>query len=331
MTDSLNHIATLLKGTGDPLRLEVLRALKTDSFGVLELCAIFDIKQSGMSHHLKVLANSGAVTRQREGNSIFYCRPLVDTRQSTGQLLAALFLAVDSACLPAEIEGNIQTIKKQRAEAARAFFNKHANQFKKQQELIAPYEQYAETSKDLLLHTQPQPQHCILEIGPGEGAFLNEISPLCNTVIALDISEEMLEKSQQFANTHKLGNVEFILGDTQKAVEAQLHADRIVCNMVLHHVPSPADVFNDSAKLLKQGGSLIVADLCRHDQQWAQDNCGDLWLGFDPDELTRLANNAGFEDKESLFLGLRNGFQVQVRRFDKKSTHSLNTTTHPQG
>ena len=71
LNESFLNIASLLKGTGDPLRLEILRALKTDSLGVQELCNIFDIKQSGMSHHLKVLAKAGAVTTRREGNSIF--------------------------------------------------------------------------------------------------------------------------------------------------------------------------------------------------------------------------------------------------------------------
>jgi ArsR family transcriptional regulator len=87
--------------------------------------------------------------------------------------------------------------------------------------------------------------------------------------------------------------------------------------MVLHHVPSPAEVFSDSAALLKPGGSLVVTDLCRHDQRWAKENCGDLWLGFEPEDLTRWANAAGLEDSESLYLGLRNGFQIQVRRFEK--------------
>ena len=317
--NSFQAIAALLKGAGDPLRLEVLRALRTDSLGVLELCHIFDIKQSGMSHHLKVLAKAGVVTTRREGNSIFYRRVLTHTQTNMGQLLNALYSVIDDTPLSAAVTRNIRSIKQQRADSAKLFFNKHASQFKQQQESIAPYEQYAESAKDLLLHTlvddTVKPQ-CILEIGPGEGTFLKELSPLCQRVIALDISEEMLEKAQNYSSSCQLNNIDFMLGDTQTALKKAIQPDRIVCNMVLHHVPSPADVFHDSAQLLPAGGSLIVTDLCRHDQSWAIDNCGDLWLGFDPDELTQWALSAGFEDKESLYLGLRNGFQVQVRRFE---------------
>jgi ArsR family transcriptional regulator len=69
-------LAALCKASGDPLRLNVLRALANDSFGVLELAQIFDIGQSGMSHHLKVLAQADLVATRREGNAIFYRRAL---------------------------------------------------------------------------------------------------------------------------------------------------------------------------------------------------------------------------------------------------------------
>ena len=67
-------LAALCKASGDELRLNVLRVLASDSFGVLELAQIFDIGQSGMSHHLKVLAQAELVATRREGNAIFYRR-----------------------------------------------------------------------------------------------------------------------------------------------------------------------------------------------------------------------------------------------------------------
>ncbi|KFJ92302.1 hypothetical protein JF55_09160, partial [Pseudomonas sp. 1-7] len=69
--DPCDELAALCKAGGDPLRLNVLRTLSNDSFGVLELAQIFAIGQSGMSHHLKVLAQAGLVAtrpprRQRD-------------------------------------------------------------------------------------------------------------------------------------------------------------------------------------------------------------------------------------------------------------------------
>lgn len=315
--DHLTSLAQLCKGTGDPLRLEVLRALKMDSFGVLELCDIFDIKQPAMSHHLKVLAKAGAVTTRREGNSIFYRRTLADQNQPQGQLLSALYSAIDQIALSADTSRRIEGIKQEREEAAREFFDRHAEQFREQQELIALFDQYAESVKDLLLQTNPHKRQSALEIGPGEGAFLSTLSDLFEQVTAIDISKEMLEQAAALREQQGLNNVTLLQADTEDAVKQGILVDRIVCNMVLHHVPSPADVFEDCARLLKPGGALIVADLCRHDQDWAKQSCGDLWLGFDPKELTDWAHDAGLDSTEDLYVGLRNGFQIQVRRFDK--------------
>ena len=67
-------LAATFKAAGDPMRLEILRIMERDSFGVLELCKIFAVQQPSMSHHLKVLAKAGLVATRREGNSIFYFR-----------------------------------------------------------------------------------------------------------------------------------------------------------------------------------------------------------------------------------------------------------------
>lgn len=312
-------IAQLCKAAGDDLRLEIVRALKNDSFGVLELSDIFEMRQSGMSHHLKVLSKAGILTTRREGNSIFYRRMLVDVTVPVGALLKSLYHAIDSTPLSAGVETNIASIKEQRADSARVFFNRVADELDQKQELIALPEHYLDSTRAVLDQCAPCREGCALEIGPGDGRFLATLSSRYKEVVALDISEEMLAKAGQFCSEHGLGNVRLIRGDTQEACREGLQADRIICNMVLHHVPSPADVFADSARILRQNGSLIVTDLCRHEQQWARERCGDLWLGFEPEELNDWAGAAGLVEQEGLYLGLRNGFQVQVRRFDKQA------------
>jgi ArsR family transcriptional regulator len=71
------------------------------------------------------------------------------------------------------------------------------------------------------------------------------------------------------------------------------------------------------ASALRPGGVLLLTDLCAHDQGWARDACGDLWLGFAPADLARWAAAAGLGEGESIYLALRNGFRVQLRVFHK--------------
>ena len=105
MPDSLAaDLASLCKDSADPLRLQVLRVLREDSFGVSELCSIFDIRQPALSHHLKVLAGASLVATRREGNSIFYRRAQLGQRPELESLQAQLFAAVDQIELPVETE-----------------------------------------------------------------------------------------------------------------------------------------------------------------------------------------------------------------------------------
>jgi ArsR family transcriptional regulator len=328
-------LANLCKSMGDPLRLEILRILKADSFNVMELCDIFDSRQSGMSHHLKVLANAGAVTTRREGNSIYYRRALSDTESVQGTLQQALLLQLDTVSPAPEIMARIDQIKHQRAETARAFFDRYVQEFQHQQTRIAPDAQYADAALQLLRKTPVPLPHRALEIGPGEGTFLTRLAEHFEKIIALDISSEMLQEAARRTQHLSAETVNFFHGDTQAALKQNIEVSHVVCNMVLHHVPSPADLFQDISQLLIPGGTLVLTDLCRHEQHWVRQACGDLWLGFDPEELGQWATCAGLNEQDSLYIGLRNGFQIQVRSFIKPATRSelnnhINPTTHSQ-
>lgn len=317
---SVDDLAQIFKASGDPLRLEILRVLRRDTFGVLELSQLFDMRQSGMSHHLKVMHTAGLLESQREGNAIFYRRPLhLGRERLTDQVIRQIFESVDQTPLPASLQAKITGIREQRADQSQAFFARHAEQFREQQELIAAFELYAEPVAELLrARAVRHVWRRALEIGPGEGGFLPVLAGLCQTVVAVDNSRNMLAKAGQTCRDEGLDNVTLIEGTTETLRDRCCPPfDLVVANMVLHHVPSPADIFLDAAELMTPGACLVISDLRSHDQDWVKANCGDLWLGFEPEELSAWASEAGLEAGESLFVGLRNGFHIQVQEFWK--------------
>ncbi len=64
----------------------------------------------------------------------------------------------------------------------------------------------------------------VLEVGPGEGQLLVELAAKFRKLIALDNSEEMLEKSRDAVSSANFRDVEFILGDTAVARKKMLSA-----------------------------------------------------------------------------------------------------------
>lgn len=319
--DEQRHVAALSllnKAAADELRLQILRTLRRDSFGVGELCEIFTIQQPSMSHHLKVLAQAQLLASRREGNHIFYRRTTEASQPWLQPLHDCLLATVDQLPLPAEAVRRLTAIQEKRAQLSREFFNANVGKFADQQELIAEFPVYASPVVDLLRQLDPQHRRSVLEIGPGAGEFLTELAKLFGDVTALDISEEMLNKARTFAEQMGLANTRFVLGDSKLALQEGMQVQAIVMNMVLHHVASPADLFADTADLLTAEGHLIVADLCEHSQDWVRQACGDLWLGFPPEALSRWAFEAGLlEAREGQYFSLRNGFRLQVRHFQK--------------
>lgn len=320
----MDALAAFCKAAGEPLRLNILRALSNDSFGVLELAQIFATGQSGVSHHLKVLTQAGLVTSRREGNAIFYRRSLPQG-QSTDELLHnALLDTLDAQQVPADIAQRIRHVHGQRAKASQDFFERMAGDFQSRQDLIAGLPQFRDSLLALLDSLTFVASATAIEVGPGDGSFLAELSSRFQEVRALDNSPQMLELARQTCVRHGLDNVLLELAD---ALDDDIEpADCVVVNMVLHHFAAPADALCNLAQLVKPAGSLLITELCRHDQDWAKQACGDLWLGFDQDELALWADAAGLIPSESLYLGLKNGFQIQLRHFAKPDSRS--TLTH---
>ena len=322
---NIDALAAHSKASADPLRLNILRILGEGSFGVLELCQLFEIKQSSMSHHLKILANAGLVTTRREGNSIFYRRALLSLNSVSHNILTVgeawldltqvLFSTLDKLAPAQIITERLQGLYQERALSSQEFFTKHASEFHEKQDLIASHEQYGETLEDLVATLNLQQAKIALEIGPGEGDLLAALSQRFERVIGLDVSAAMLKKANAKVTEQQLENIELLHGDCQLALNQQVKADFITCNMVLHHVPAPKEIFNHSAQLLKPDGCLLITDLCAHDQTWARESCGDLWLGFAPEDLTSWAKEAQLIEEQTQFLALRNGFQIQFRTF----------------
>lgn len=313
--DASDSLAALCKAGGDPLRLNVLRALASDSFGVLELAQIFATGQSGMSHHLKVLTQAGLLATRREGNAIFYRRNLPQSDSLGGKLHAALLEEVDQLELTAEVQARIAAVHAQRSAASEDFFARMAGSFQARQDLLAGLPQYRDSVLALLDALNFETTATALEVGPGDGSFLPELASRFRHVVALDNSAAMLELARARCEQAGLDNVELKLADA-------LHdecppAECVVLNMVLHHLAAPGEALKQLARLVKAGGSLLITELCSHNQSWAREACGDLWLGFEQDDLARWADAAGLTPGESLYIGLKNGFQIQARHFSR--------------
>lgn len=305
-------IAGLCKAASDPLRTAIIRSLAKDSFGVQELAKIFAMPQPGMSHHLKILAISGLLTTRRQGNSIFYRRNLISHDCSKKTFLESLFRAIDSTPVLKETLNLIDQIHEERSTQSRLFFEKNASRFQEKQGQLCEWSEYSSSLLDTLKLIPDTAVKSVLEVGPGQGLLLSELANMFDRVVAVDNSEKMLDLARDKVGKHSK-KIEFLSQPLESLSAGKF--DVVILNMVLHHMASPAVAFQKLGQLVTSHGFVVVADLNAHDQDWARESCGDIWLGFAPKEIENWAQAAGFTEMNSQYLGLRNGFQIQIKFF----------------
>lgn len=303
---SFDSLVTATKAVADALRANVMRVLKEESYGVLELCRILDTAQPALSHHLKVLHQAGLVARRREGNTIFYRRSPAPT-----PLHQALLAAIDEVPLPGEQLERIDLVHQERSRRSEAFFAEHAEDFARNQARISEASVYVPSVMELI-GRYGLGDGLALEIGPGEGDLLEPLARRFESVEGIDSAPGMLNRSAGRAES--LANVRLLHRDFIE-LPPRPRYQLVVAAMVVHHLASPQRFFRHARHLLEEQGVLVVVELCRHDHEWARSACGDLWLGFEATELNEWADNAGFTAGEAQFLAQKNGFRIQIHAF----------------
>ena len=73
--EQAGKVAPMLKALADPVRLRLLSLIASHAGGeacVCDLTGPFELSQPTISHHLKVLHDSGLITRDKRGVWVYY-------------------------------------------------------------------------------------------------------------------------------------------------------------------------------------------------------------------------------------------------------------------
>ena len=110
-------------------------------------------------------------------------------------------------------------------------------------------------------------------------------------MIAVDREQVMLDATR--ARAAGLTNVDTRLGELDALPLQDAEVDVALCMLVLHHVAELAPVFDEVARVLRPGGSLVVLDLDEHERAEYRSTMGHEHQGFSRQRLERLAAGAG--------------------------------------
>ncbi|MHB8440367.1 MAG: class I SAM-dependent methyltransferase [Acidimicrobiales bacterium] len=186
----------------------------------------------------------------------------------------------------------------------------------------------------------PLPGMTVLDFGAGSCWTTHFMAQLGCKVIAMDISEAMLDLGKQrFAQQPLFGSQpepEFLVFDGRHMDLADGSVDRILCFDALHHVPNPADVIAEMGRVLRPGGIAAFAEPGPDHSRDAQSQhemrrYGVPELDLVVEEIWEVARRAGFAD---LSLGIYGPPQwVQLESFSSFVTSKpalLRLSYHPK-
>ncbi len=129
------------------------------------------------------------------------------------------------------------------------------------------------------------------DLGCGTGPVAEALAPFVRKVFAVDGSEAMLDAAR--ARLEGFANVELCHGELESLPLEDRTLDAATLILVLHHLPDPAAVLAEVARVLKPGGKLLIVDMLPHDRHEYQQQMGHVWLGFSQEQIGRFLSAAG--------------------------------------
>jgi ArsR family transcriptional regulator len=272
---------------GDATRSRLLALLERHELTVGELCAVMQLPQSTVSRHLKVLADGEWVTSRREATSRYY--GAVESRDPAARRLWGLLREQIAATSAAEHDARrAKTIIAKRQTASQQFFESAAGRWDKLRTDLFGQSSHLQALAGLL-----NDRWVVGDLGSGTGQLAAAVAPFVTRVIAVDRSGDMLQAARR--RLREWPNVEVRRGELEALPIEDNTLDAATLLLVLHHIPDPAAVLNDVARVTKPGGRVLIVDMLPHDREEYRQQMGHVWLGFSQEQTRRLLSAAGFE------------------------------------
>src|SRR4051794_9222061 len=289
-----DHLASL----ADTTRSRLLLLLDRHELTVSELCSITQLPQSTVSRHLKALADAGWIAARAEGTSNLYTMTGGEVRgggpgaglDATARRLWLLVREqVGPTAAATQDQRRLQVALAERRTKSQEFFSSSAGQWDRvRDELfgdrfhLAAFAAFADAT------------WTVGDLGCGTGQVSAALAPFVSQVIAVDASAAMLQAAKK--RLHAFANVDLRRGELEALPIEDGHLDAATLMLVLHHVPEPERALREIARVLKPRGRAVIVDMLPHDRDSYRQQMGHVWLGFSDEHVSRLFQDAGFEE-----------------------------------
>ncbi len=279
---SLDETVDLLHLLGDPTRVRLLSVLAREELTVAELTTVLQVPQSRVSTHLGKLREASLLRDRRAGTSTFYA--LSDAMPAGARTFwSAIAAGIDDAVL----EGD--RTRCQAAIAARdartGWPDAFAGEMERHYSPGRTWEATAHAFASLLSLGH------VLDLGAGDGAIAQLIAPQARTYTCVDRSPKLVAAAE--ARLRGLPQTVCEVADATALPFEDDAFDTVLLFHVLTCVADPKALLSEAARVLREGGRMLVATLDAHDHAEVAAAWNHVHPGFRPATLARLLEAEG--------------------------------------
>ncbi len=118
----------------------------------------------------------------------------------------------------------------------------------------------------LVQAVEPSPEARVLEVATGPGYVAQGFAAVCREVVGLDLTPALIEIAEQQRRERGLDNLRFQVGDAEHLPFGDGEFDIVVCRFAFHHLPEPARVLGEMARVCRLDGAVAVEDIIASEQ-----------------------------------------------------------------
>lgn len=255
-----------------------------------ELAQVLGQSQPRVSRHVRILADAGLTSRRREGSWVFLA---LAEDASTHAFIAALDELIDGDWAE-EDAARLHQVRAERAEAAQRYFEAHADDWDAIRSLYVP-EQQVEAAMAAVLGDRPVGR--LVDLGTGTGRMLEVFGGSAVRAIGVDRSPEMLRLARAKL-AEAVPGVELRQGDLTGLPLGDRIADTVILHQVLHFVPQPGAALAEAARLVADGGRMLIVDFAPHEREELRTRDAHQRLGFSDAQIGGWLGAGGLEVME---------------------------------
>lgn len=294
---STSQLLASLKAAGESTRLRLLALLAEGELNVKDLTRILGQSQPRISRHLKLLTEAGLIERFREGSWVYF--RLADNDARAG-FTARIVDALDSNDSVLERDrARAEAVKRERAEAAQAYFRDHAAEWDEIRALHLAESQVEAAMLDLF---GKQRFSLLVDLGTGTGRILELFADRFERGLGIDLNRDMLAYARDKLEQAGHGHCQVRQGDLFNLVLEDGVADGVVLHQVLHFLHDPARALGEAARILAPGGRLLIVDFAPHELEFLRDDFAHSRLGIEPAQMDQWLADAGLDLAQHLAL-----------------------------